>query len=186
MNYYISDIHFGDQRLFDLCKRPFSSLEEMDVYIIQKWNSKVSKEDMVYILGDLGYDQQSIELYRQLNGIKKLIVGNHDESMLDYIKGTYIFESIEYMNMVNDGNNKVFLCHYPIMDWPEDDNDSVLVYGHIHNKTEQNDNRFKEIKEYYANTKAYNCSIDVIGFEPRTLKELMTLKEANKNEAYIN
>ena len=186
MNYYISDIHFGDQRLFDLCKRPFSSLEEMDAYIIQKWNGKVSDEDTVYVVGDIGYDKQAINIYKQLNGIKRLIVGNHDESIIDYIKETHMFASIEYMCLINDEDSRVFLCHYPIMDWPEDDNNSVLVYGHIHNKTEQNDNRIREIKEYYANKKAYNCSIDVIGFEPRTLKELMTLKEANKNEAYIN
>lgn len=186
MNYYISDIHFGDQRLFDLCKRPFSSLEETETYIIQKWNNKVSEKDTVYIVGDIGYDKQSINIYKQLNGIKRLVVGNHDESIIDYIRGTHIFASIDYMCLTNDEDRKVFLCHYPIMDWPEIDNNGILIYGHIHNKTEQNDNRFKEIKKYYANKQAYNCSIDVIGFEPRTINELMTLKEANKNEAYIN
>ena len=186
MNYYISDIHFGDQRLFELCKRPFSSLEEMEAYIIQKWNNKVSEKDTVYIVGDIGYDKQSINIYKQLNGIKRLVIGNHDESIIDYIRGTHLFASIDYMCLINDVDRKVFLCHYPIMDWPEYDNKGILIYGHIHNKTEQNDNRFKEIKEYYKNKMAYNCSIDVIGFEPRTINELMTLKEANKNEAYIN
>ena len=42
------------------------------------------------------------------------------------------------------------------------------------------------MKDYYKNLKAYNAGVDVIDFEPKTLKELMKLKEANKDEPYIN
>lgn len=27
--YYISDIHFNDEKIFDKCKRPFESIDEM-------------------------------------------------------------------------------------------------------------------------------------------------------------
>ena len=42
------------------------------------------------------------------------------------------------------------------------------------------------MKDYYANLPAYNCGVDVCDFEPRTLEELMKLKEVNKDEPYIN
>ncbi len=42
------------------------------------------------------------------------------------------------------------------------------------------------MKDFYAHLLAYNCGVDVCGFEPRTLDELIILKEANKNEPYIN
>ena len=41
MIYYISDTHFNDQKIFDKCKRPFESLDEMKYTIIKKWNKKV-------------------------------------------------------------------------------------------------------------------------------------------------
>ena len=36
MIYYISDIHFRDQKIFDKCFRPFQSLEEMEREIIRE------------------------------------------------------------------------------------------------------------------------------------------------------
>ena len=186
MNYYISDIHFGDERILKLCKRPFNTLDDMNNYIIQKWNSRVSNTDTVYILGDIGFDDKSINIYKKLNGIKILIIGNHDLAFIDEIKKSRVFNKIDYTLEIKDSVNDVFLCHYPVVDWPGIDEKSVLLYGHIHNKTSLNDIRFEQIKNYYKDKKAFNCSADVIGFEPRTLKELMKLKEANSNESYIN
>ena len=56
MIYYISDTHFNDQKIFDKCKRPFESLDEMKETIIKKWNNKVKDEDTIYVLGDIGKD----------------------------------------------------------------------------------------------------------------------------------
>ena len=54
MNYYISDMHFFHKNVtkegnnFD--NRPFNSLAEMHQYMKEKWNSKITNGDMVYIL----------------------------------------------------------------------------------------------------------------------------------------
>ena len=151
MIYYISDTHFNDQKIFDKCKRPFKSLDEME--------STVNKH---------------------------LIVGNHDHDMIDAIKKSNVFESIKFIDLIIDGDYKVCVCHYPLMDWMEFNRDGLLVYGHIHNKTEKNGYAYKLMKDYYKNLKAYNAGVDVIDFEPRTLEELMKLKEVNKDEPYIN
>ena len=188
MIYYISDTHFRDQKIFDKCKRPFKSIEEMEEKIISKWNQKVSDEDTIYVLGDIGKDDDpsTIDIFNKLKGHKHLIVGNHDHNMLEDIKKSNLFESIKFIDLILDGDNKVCLCHYPLMDWMEFNRDGLLVYGHIHNKTENNGYAYKLMKVYYKNLKAYNAGVDVIGFEPRTLKELINLKEANKDEPYIN
>lgn len=73
-----------------------------------------------------------------------------------------------------------------LMDLMEFNRDGLLVYGHIHKKTEKNGYAYKLMNDYYKNLKAYNAGVNVIDFEPRTLKELMKLKEANKDEPYIN
>ena len=72
------------------------------------------------------------------------------------------------------------------MDWMEFNRKGILVYGHIHNKTAENGYAYKMIKEFYKDLPAYNCGVDVCEFEPRTLDELISLKEENRNEPYIN
>ena len=72
------------------------------------------------------------------------------------------------------------------MDWMEFNRQGILVYGHVHNKTVKNGQAYAEIKDYYKDKPAYNAGVDVIGFEPRTLDELIELKEVNKDEPYIN
>lgn len=188
MIYYISDMHFRDQAIFDKCKRPFKSLQEMEETIIQKWNDKVKQNDIVYVLGDISKDDDasSIALFSKLNGHKHLIVGNHDHLILEQIKKSDVFETIKFIDLIMDNGRKVCLCHYPLMDWMEFNREGILVYGHIHNKTAKNGNAYRLMKEFYSTVPAYNCGVDVCEFEPKTLDELIHLKEANKNEPYIN
>ena len=50
---YISDLHFGHAILNDAMDcRGFASADEMNEYMIKKWNEKVTDIDEVYILGD--------------------------------------------------------------------------------------------------------------------------------------
>ena len=188
MIYYTSDTHLGDLRVFNKCARPFASLEEMEKTIVDNWNKKVRKEDAVYVLGDLAEDgyKKAIDVYAGLNGHKHLLVGNHDMKMLDEIKESNVFESIDFMTLIEDGGRKICLCHYPVMDWMEFSRGGYHVYGHIHNKTLKNDPAYPQIKEYFKDKLAYNCGVDVTGFQPVTLDEMIVLKEKNKNEPYIN
>ena len=188
MIYYISDLHFRDQAIFDKCKKPFKSLLEMEETIIRKWNSKVKKDDVVYVLGDISKDDDSssIEIFRKLNGIEHFIFGNHDELILKDIQDSKLFETIKFIDLIMDKGRKVCICHYPLMDWMEFNREGILVYGHIHNKTAKNGRAYGMMKDYYSNLPAYNCGVDVCGFEPKTRDELIELKEVNKNEPYIN
>jgi calcineurin-like phosphoesterase family protein len=51
----------------------------MNEGLVKNWNEVVKPEDTVYCLGDFSMAFRSVELYtRRLNGIKHLIMGNHD------------------------------------------------------------------------------------------------------------
>ena len=80
MKYLISDTHFNHLNIIKYCNRPFETVEEMNEFIIQKWNNTISNDDTVYFLGDfcLGNREKVIELGHRLNGHKILILGNHD------------------------------------------------------------------------------------------------------------
>lgn len=188
MIYYISDTHFRDQAIFNKCKRPFKSLDEMESTIISKWNNKINDEDVVYVLGDIVKDDDvsAIQIFNKLKGHKHLIVGNHDHLILEEIRKIKIFESVKFIDLIIDVDRKVCICHYPLLDWMEFNRNGILVYGHIHNKTSLNGKAYKDIKDYYSDKPAFNCGVDVTNYEPVTLDEMIKLKEANKDEPYIN
>ena len=52
MNLYISDLHFGHTNVIRFDHRPFADVDKMDHCMIKLWNSRVSAEDDVYIIGD--------------------------------------------------------------------------------------------------------------------------------------
>lgn len=56
MNDYISDFHFGYERVFVIDKRAFPDLPMRKQTIIQNWNSRVQPQDTVYIPGDWIWD----------------------------------------------------------------------------------------------------------------------------------
>jgi len=78
--WFISDTHFGHKKILDYEKdaRPFNSVEEMNETIIDRWNSVVGHNDIVYHLGDFCFGRGNINIAGRLRGKKKLIMGNHD------------------------------------------------------------------------------------------------------------
>ena len=134
MNLYISDLHFGHANVIKFDQRPFADRDEMDHSMIQLWNSRVSADDDVYIVGDFCHkSDKSPDWYvRQLRGHKHLIVGNHDRVTLNCENAAKYLESIEKMMHVTDGDKQICLCHYPIGDWYKSRHGSWHIYGHIH------------------------------------------------------
>lgn len=54
MNYYIGDLHLFNRNQTDegrnYDRRPFATVEEMNQYILERWNAKINNGDTVYIL----------------------------------------------------------------------------------------------------------------------------------------
>lgn len=50
--FFTGDLHFGHENVLAFDHRPFETVEEMDVELIRRWNHKVGKGDLVYVLGD--------------------------------------------------------------------------------------------------------------------------------------
>ena len=49
--FFTADLHFGHENVIDFDNRPFESVEEMDAELMRRWNNKVEKSDIVYVLG---------------------------------------------------------------------------------------------------------------------------------------
>lgn len=78
--FFIGDTHFGHKSIikFEAETRPFETLDEMHEELIRRWNSVVRKGDRVLHLGDFCFGTKNIEFAGRLNGLKYLIMGNHD------------------------------------------------------------------------------------------------------------
>lgn len=147
MRYYIADLHFFHGNLnTKMDHRGFESVEQMNEYMIAKWNAKVRKNDDVVILGDLswGKPDETNELLKRLNGRLYLIEGNHDRFLKDKKYDASRFVWIKPYDEIRDNKRKVVLCHYPIMCYNgqyqlgKDGNPKVyMLYGHVHDTFDQ-------------------------------------------------
>lgn len=142
MTYYIADCHFFHGALNDrMDKRGFKSCEEMNEYMIRKWNEKVTSSDRVVILGDLsvGSVEETNELISRLKGKLCLIVGNHDKYVDKPGFDRDRFEWIDNYREIVDSQKKVVCCHYPIPFYEgqyrrrhNGDPKTYMLYGHVH------------------------------------------------------
>lgn len=183
MIYFTSDLHLGHENAIKHCGRPFSSVEEMNEFIIANWNKRVHKDDIVYIVGDITLKNVGGEDFaRKLKGTKILICGNHDQ-FIRQPGAAELFDDIKMMDELRIDGRRVTLCHYPMIEWPGSRRDpgtkpyGYLVYGHIHNGV-------KEIfRHLYESENALNVGMDVNGFIPVTWDELVENNMAYRKKA---
>lgn len=168
--YYISDLHLFDRKIIKSAHRPHKNLEEMHTDIIIKWNKKVSKNDIVYIIGDIGAPDNNkekfeiIKILKSLNGKKILIIGNHDREIIRDTSFKKCFAAIKEYCRILDNYKRVILFHFPIEDWEGKSKGTIHIHGHIHNK---NINFMKN---------RYHAGCDVQNFTPVSLNELINKK----------
>ena len=161
--FLISDLHFGHDNVYKFTKskedyqriRPWASNSaEGDEILIEKWNSVVNRNDLVFVVGDVTFKRQSLkEIMPRLNGTKKLIAGNHDN-----------FGTIEYApffqfvgGMVNLGQFGITITHAPVHPSCLGFNWKYNIHGHLHEKTIP-DSR-------YFNVSVESANRDEIGVE---------------------
>ncbi len=179
MIFFTSDLHLGHNNIIKHCNRPFSSVEEMDETLIVNWNSRVGDGDSVYILGDLMFRNTvpPDEYLRRLKGKKHLIVGNHDRYWMKDADLDKYFCSIDNLLYMTTGKEQCVLCHYPMMTWPHVHR-SYMVFGHIHNNTDQAFWRLIEQSEVM-----FNAGVDVNYFFPVTFDEMVANNIEFKRQA---
>ena len=135
MNYYISDLHFSHENIIKFDNRPYQTVSQMNADLVKRWNSVVSSNDDVYVLGDMFWvTKDAPMILEQLNGRVHLIKGNHDKITSDMM---HYFSSISGYAEFNDSGKHVILCHYPIMFYNHSYMKNCwMLCGHVHNTNE--------------------------------------------------
>ena len=188
--YFISDTHFGHKNVLKFDNRNFKTIEEHDNALIENWNNEVGIDGEVYILGDISWHNatKTIEIVKSLNGIKHLIVGNHDKNLIKNKEFNSLFAEItNYKELYLSNSKGIVLCHFPILFFNKHQYGWFHLYGHVHNSFEWNIiERIKyecEMESVYNNKscKMYNTGamIPYMNYTPRTLNEIL---QANNEE----
>lgn len=130
-----ADTHFGHRNILSFKRedgtslRPFTTIEDHDDSLVERWNSVVKDEDRVYLLGDVVINRKALSTLGLLKGRKCLVKGNHDIFKLkDYLP---YFDDLRAYVVQKFEDRKVILSHIPIH--PESvGRFGINVHGHLH------------------------------------------------------
>lgn len=172
MNIFLtSDTHYGHANTFlkftnpdGTPMRPFSSIEEMDDCMVERWNSVVRHDDLVYHLGDVVVNKRHLFNVGRLQGRKRLIMGNHDvqatRMYMDYFEEVYAMKVLD----------QLVLTHFPMHPncVPRF---GTNVHGHLHNsivlrKDPRDDNKMVPDPLYL------NVGVEQTNYTPLSLDEV--------------
>ena len=168
MIYFTSDSHFNHRNIIQYCNRPFASVEEMNKTLIENWNSVVSEEDTVYVLGDfiLGNADTVPLILDKLNGTIILVRGNHDtHAKLAIYKQLGI--EVKDIAYVPYKGRYFICCHFPIANEEfirmvvENNSEVVNLYGHVHDAAKPG---------YVDGT--YHIGVDTNNFTPISIEKI--------------
>lgn len=164
--FFTSDLHFYHNNIIKFCNRPFGSVEHMNQGLIDNWNMVVGKKDHIWILGDFSFGtyEQTEEILAQLNGIKHLIVGNHDrkgraEKLFNTDWKKWFVEKHDYFRLKVNGC-KFVLCHFPFKSW---ERGYINLHGHLHNTPDTYEYKWGQ----------YEVGVDLNNYAPILLEDVI-------------
>jgi len=160
--WFISDTHFGHANILtfkdDAGKlvREFSSVEEMDETMVQRWNEVVRDQDRIYHMGDVAMNHRCLPIMSRLKGKKVLIKGNHDIFKLkDY---TPYFEDIRAYKIFP--KHGLVVSHIPVHTCQLEGRFKINAHGHMH-------------QNILPDARYINLCVEHTDYRPVTLNEVM-------------
>lgn len=179
MIWFTSDWHIGHKNIIKYCNRPFQDTDEMEKTLIDNYNKRVSPNDTVYFLGDLGFiNGNKIKiLMEKLHGNKHIILGNHDRFGLNVYT---TFKTVERLETIRGKYNDYILCHFPLVSWDRQKYGTIHIHGHQHNSKEYNE------KMRNDHILRFDCGVDANNFNPVSEEQILQFfgEEVLKNPSF--
>ena len=191
--FFCSDLHFGHKNILRYTDRHIrygepleglvkenmdhwkSVVARMDEDIVSQWNSVVTPDSTVILLGDNGFLSKGrlTDYLERLNGEIHLVVGNHDEHLPDrFASVTY------YLEAMVDGQGIVF-SHYPFYRWAGCSKGSWHLHGHEHGNIRTHEHS----KTYKIMDVGIDCHPE---FRPFSMSEVRSVMNNRVNPVHHN
>ena len=151
--WFTSDTHYNHSNICSATTRwedpvtcrEFTSLEQMNSYLICNINEVVEQDDILFHLGDWSFGGfEQIQKFRDSIFCKNihLITGNHDHHIENNKEGCQsLFSSVnKYLNLEVKwnigthfaGEQRFALMHFPIASWDNMARGAIHLHGHVH------------------------------------------------------
>lgn len=181
--FFTSDLHFGHENAIRFDNRPFTTVEEMDAELVRRWNAKVGKGDLVYVLGDMIWKSgngEAEQLIKSLNGQIILIKGNHDRFLhnakaKNALAGVKDFDDI-CVTLEDGTKRRCILQHAFVPMYYGHRHQAIHLHGHSH-QTEESVFEFMIqalLREQGLKPEIYNVGCMYWNYEPVTLDEILS------------
>lgn len=145
--WFTSDTHFSGYDTLLRENRPFASTKDFGDYVINKWNSQISKCDTIYHLGDFtNYNKDNKILWKEglsivckINCKVILVIGNNEERIITDVFNNSFDEfciwckNIGFYDVITDlfiniDDKQFYLNHYP----HRNKSGFINLFGHTH------------------------------------------------------
>ncbi len=187
--YFTSDTHFGHTNIIKYCERPFADAHAMDEAIIERWNARVTDDDIVYHLGDFtlaGVDVARRALSRLRGHIRVLgYPWHHDKDWVgkDFGPSRYRSASGHAVEIlpplltvdidVGAERKHVTLCHFPLGEWDRQFRGAWHLHGHSHGR-------------HRGRGALLDVGVDCFDFTPASVEEIADLIPPQRERAVAN
>lgn len=176
-----SDTHCGHAKRMPVA-RGFSSIQEHDDTLQQRWNKIVRKNDTVIHFGDVGCgcrDSYILDWVSKLNGTIHLITGNHDSPWPGHRtahthqrRWLERFETVQAYGTRRVNKQRIVMSHLPYKgdhteteryaEWRLPNTGDLLLHGHVHDK-------------WLVNQNQINVGVDVWNYAPVPYDDVISL-----------
>ena len=156
--YVMSDLHFFHENILKYDRRGqslFTDVEQRFQLMKGWWNETVKPDDSVILLGDTCFVKEELHRLKELNGVKYLVRGNHDE----YSEWRYLETAGFKRVMPRVCVAGLLFTHYPVHPI-EMKRYNGNVHGHIHS-------------EIIDDSKYLSVCAEQINYRPKLLREIL-------------
>lgn len=122
--YFTSDWHLGHKGISERFRTCFKSDYHHDNEIVESARDVLTKRDVVYMVGDMAFTVEGMEMIQTLPGRKVLVRGNHDCLREEWYTSTFdaVHGALQYRG--------AFITHIPIH--PTELYRRPNIHGHCH------------------------------------------------------
>lgn len=190
--WFTSDLHFGHRNVIRFCNRPFADIKEMGQKLIENWNYCVKDDDVVFVLGDTFWFNDSRGIKKtlsQLNGEIYILPGNHDDfSSYHRVDDPriHLCEDIVVLWLESENDRgwdkkilEIWMAHYPMMTWPHRENGAWQLFGHIHSQEDRTEGVDQDLPLHW-NQMDVGC--DRWDYCPISLESIHLIMDARKEK----
>lgn len=186
--WFTSDLHFGHRNVLKFCSRPWEDEKTMDPALIENWNNVVSDNDIVFVLGDTFWFNDSRGIKKVLSQLKGkdiyILPGNHDDfTSYHRVDDPRIHLCADvvacWITEENKPKREIWMSHYPMMTWPHRENGAYQFFGHIHSHPDRDEGVDQDLPLHW-NQCDVGCDYwDYTPVSLEVLEEFISLKKAD-------